>query len=368
MSFSNIKCKSHITEKNVIVDLATPNTSSGYIYYTPIQLQTAYGMNLITPSDGHLKGYGIKIAVIIAFHSPSLQNDLNTYCTHFSLPSTTLNIISLGNTVNSDWNLECCLDVQMIHLMAPGAQIFVVEAASNSLNDLQTAIIRAQTLGVNVISMSFGSSEFSYETVFDSVFNTNNICYLASSGDTAGGVNYPSSSQNILSIGGSILTLTSSNQRLNETQWRQAGTGFSKFFSKPIYQNHVNTTSLKRCTPDVSLTADPAKGVIVYYNGNYYSVGGTSCSCPLMGGIIAVSDHLRKIANKPMLVSQSSNNKCIQNYLYNTIYPISSSYNNCIFDMTIGTDGSYRCTQGYDVCSGLGSIKANNLCNALLNL
>ena len=368
MSFSNIKCKSHITEKNVITDLLNPDTSSGYIYYTPIQLQTAYGMNLITPNDGHLKGYGIKIGVIIAYHYPNLQADLNTYCTHFGLPLTTLNIISLGNVINSDWNLECCLDVQMIHLMAPGASITVVEAASTSLNDLQTAIITAQNLGVNVISMSFGSSEFSYQTVFDSIFNTNNICYLASSGDVGGVVSYPSISSNIISVGGSSLSLTNTNQRLNETQWNQAGTGFSQYFSKPAYQIHVNTSSIKRCTPDVSLTADPSKGVIVYYSGNYYSVGGTSCSCPLMAGIICVSNHLRKIANKPMLVSQSLNNKCVQNYLYNTIYPINQSYNNCMFDMTVGSDSIYHCTQGYDTCSGLGSVKGNNLCTALLNL
>ena len=364
MSFSNILCNSHIN-KNVTID---PDTNLGTVYYTPLQLQTAYGVNLITPSDGNPRGYGIKIAIIIAYHYPTLQADLNTYCTHYSLPLTTLNIISLGNTVNANWNLESCLDVQMIHLMAPGSTIYVVEAASNSLNDLKTAIITAQNLGVNVISMSYGSNEFSTQSLFDPTFISNNISYLASSGDTTATVSYPSSSVNVLSVGGSSLSLNSSNQRSSEVMWNQAGAGFSKYFSKPFYQIHVNTSSSYRCTPDICLTADPNKGVVVYYAGNYYSVGGTSCSCPLMGGIVCVANHLRKIANKPMLTTLSSNNKCIQNYLYNTIYPINSSYTTCMYDMTVGTDGSYRCSTGYDTCSGLGSIKANNLCTALLNL
>ena len=59
--------------------------------------------------------------------------------------------------------------------MAPDAKLFLVEARSNSLNDLLAAESvagnRVASAGGGEVSNSWGSDEFAGETSFDSVFH-----------------------------------------------------------------------------------------------------------------------------------------------------------------------------------------------------
>jgi subtilase family serine protease len=371
LQLSDLKTRPHFKFRTPNIDPDTGVSPSTYISYTPNQLLTAYGVSSIIPSDGTLRGNGITIAIIIAYHYPNLQTDLNTYLSRYSLPPVTLNIINLDVISNNDWALEECLDVQMIASIAPGANIIVIEAVSSSLPDLQTAINTAITNKAKVISMSWGSQEFSIQNSYDTIFSNNpDIIFCASSGDTADIVNYPSTSPNVISVGGSSLSLTTSNTRSTESVWSAAGAGFSKYSSKPKYQSNVNSTSNKRSTPDIALTADPNFGVIIYssINGGYMSVGGTSCACPMFAGMMAITNQLRVIVKKSVLSSVSTSSLCIQNYLYKTIYPNSTSYASNMYDITVGTDGTLIPGKGYDVCSGLGSVNANLLCSTLINI
>ncbi len=345
----------------------TPNvTPSVNVYYTPLQIQTAYGLNLIHPSDSSLLGHGIKVAVIIAYHYPGLQADFNAYNTHFGLPAATLQITTLGSRQDSGWALEECLDIQTIHSIAPGATIIVVEAATSSLTDLGTAIARAKTLGADVINMSWGSSEFSSQTTFDSIFSGSNICYCASSGDS-NSVSYPSVSNNILSIGGSTLTLNNSNLRTSETTWSSAGCGISRYITKASWQNSVNTHATRQ-SPDICAVANPATGFIVRWNSQYYVVGGTSLSSPLVCGILAVANQLRVLVSKPKLSTVLTATTPVQKYLYQTILPNNSLYATDLYDITSGRDGIFTTGVKYDIATGVGAPKANSLCAQLVNL
>ena len=64
----------------------------------------------------------------------------------------------------------------MAHAIAPGANILVVEATSQTpqeLQDLLNAVNTARnTAGVTVISMSWGFTEMSNEASYDSYFTT----------------------------------------------------------------------------------------------------------------------------------------------------------------------------------------------------
>ena len=114
--------------------------------------------------------------------------------------------------------------------------------------------------------MSWGFSEMPNETSYDSYFTTPaghvGITFIASSGDS-GSVEYPSASPNVLSVGGTSLTLSSSGTYQSESAWSDSGGGYSQYEAEPSYQSSVQTTGL-RSTPDVAFDADPNTGVQEY--------------------------------------------------------------------------------------------------------
>jgi subtilase family serine protease len=342
----------------------TPNAN---VYYTPAQIQTAYELNTIVTPQNKPRGFGIKIAVIGCYHYANLQADLNNYCLNTGLTPITLNIINQASRAkDSGWAFEMCLDVQIINTVAPGATVYVIEAKSSSYANINVAINKAKNLGVNIITMSFGSSEFSSQSSMDNVYLNQNIFYCASSGDDIY-ASYPSTSANVCSIGGTSLYLDNLNARTSETTWPSAGVGVSRYTKKPTYQS--NLPSIKRVIPDICAVANPATGFLVYCSiqGGWFSVGGTSLSCPLFAGIIAIANQLRKAQNKPMLSSVAASSTCVQKYLYKTILPSNSLYNTNIYDITSGSIGSFRALPSYDIATGLGSFRAA-LCSTLINI
>ena len=66
------------------------------------------------------------------------------------------------------------MDIEWAHAMSPSSRIYLVEAASNSYSDLLTAVDKASTLVAvaegGVVSMSWGGSEFSGQTSYDTTF------------------------------------------------------------------------------------------------------------------------------------------------------------------------------------------------------
>ena len=146
----------------------------------------------------------------------------------------------------------------------PGANIAVVEAAPGTtdqqgFDDILTAIQTASQLPeVSVVSMSWGFGEFPDESSYDSDFTTSGITYIASGGDY-GGISWPATSPDVLAIGGTSLTLSSSGGYGSEVGWSATGGGISTLEPEPSYQEAVQSTG-DRSTPDVSFDADPDTG------------------------------------------------------------------------------------------------------------
>ena len=249
--------------------------------------------------------------------------------------------------------------------MAPAANIVLVEAQP-TLSDLFSAVTFASNLpGVSVVSMSWGASEFAGESAYDSVFTTpaghNGVTFVAASGDS-GTSEYPSASPNVLSVGGTTLTVTSQGNHGSETPWNNAGTGTSPFESQPAWQaaaaSAAGLSSSGRTTPDVAFVANPSTGVSVYdsipYSGlgrsNWYTVGGTSVGAPSWAGLIAV-------ANQGLALNGVGSLSNAQASLYQIS---SSSFNHP------STPGSSSTT--YALSTGLGTPKANALVSALVQL
>src|SRR5674476_667299 len=117
--------------------LSPSSTTSTAPPYTPAQVRHAYGFDGVSAT-----GAGQTIAIVDAHGSSSLQNDFNKFCTQFSLPPATIQVVNAqgrpGN--NSGWAQETSLDVQWAHAIAPGAKILLVVAQTASINNLIGAV------------------------------------------------------------------------------------------------------------------------------------------------------------------------------------------------------------------------------------
>ena len=203
--------------------------------YTPAEIQDAYGFNSIAlniPAGKYL-GSGETIAIVDAYNDPNIQGDLNTFDSEWGLPATTVTQVNEtgGSSLPASdstggWELEESLDVEWAHAMAPGANIMLVEASSTSDTDLLAAVKYAAS-NANVVSMSWGGGEWSGETAYDTpqYFEHPGVAFVASSGDSGAPASWPSASPNVLSVGGTALTLGANNVWSSEVGWSGSGGG-----------------------------------------------------------------------------------------------------------------------------------------------
>jgi subtilase family serine protease len=325
--------------------------------YTPKQIKKAYRVDKLKYS-----GMGQKIALIEAFGSPTIKKDLETFDKQFNLSSAQLNISYPEGTRfqnNPDWGVETSLDVEWAHALAPNAQILLVVAKSASTKDLLTAIkYAADTLGAQVVSMSWGTTEFSGQLHDDNYFSHNGTVYCASSGYSDNPM-WPAASPKVIGVGGT--TLTQSGTDWTEVAWSGSGGGISSYESEPGYQIKYGVTSADRGIPDVSFDADPNTGVAIYDStpdqgtAGWFVVGGTSLGAPAWSALIALVDQAR--------ASSLTDG-------HEALYQLATgaTYAQDFRDITSGSNGSYSAGPGYDFVTGLGSPLANNLVPGLRSM
>ena len=257
--------------------------------FTPTQIRNAYNL----PETG---GTGT-IAIIDAFDCPTVQSDFITFSQQFGLPTGNLEVHKMRSSIPVDqsWALEISLDVQWAHAIAPNATILLVEAQDASIGSLLSAVSYAtHRSDVVAVSMSWGGAEFSGQTNYDSYFTSNHgVVFFASTGDNGAGVIWPSTSTNVVAVGGTTLVLNPDGSVASETAWSGSGGGISAYVAEPSYQLTYGVTGVngKRAVPDVSYNSNPATGFPVYtttpYNGQsgWLQVGGTSAAAPQWAAI-----------------------------------------------------------------------------------
>jgi subtilase family serine protease len=349
---------------------------------TPAQLTSAYGLDSITFSTGSVTvkgdGTGQVIALIEAYHDPTLRSDLTTFDREFNLPDPPQLIVAnqAGSQTNSGWALEESMDVEWAHAIAPGATILVVEAHSQSRQSLIAAVNAARrTPGTVAISMSWGFNETATEASSNSLFTTpaghRGITFFAASGDSGqpGGAEWPSVAPTVISVGGTTLNLSFSGHYQSETAWVDSSGGLSRFEREPGFQRLVQGTG-KRSTPDVAFDGDPDTGVRVYQSslysgqGSWEVVGGTSLGAPAWAAIIAIADQGRALEGKPPLDGGTQT--------LPTLYSVPSSDFNVV--PPLGSRISAAVTAGTNPYTGRGTpngpplvadLVASNISNAL---
>jgi hypothetical protein len=301
--------------------------------FSPAQIRKAYGFDQITLGDGTVPadGQGQTIAIVDAFNHPRIASDLNVFNAQFGLPPADLTVVNQRGGRNlpetdGGWAGEIALDVEWAHAIAPAADILLVEADSNSTDDLMTAVDYARRApGVSAISLSWGGSEFfswggeesSVQLDFDRTFTTpaghQGVTFLVASGDSgrSGGVQWPASSPNVVSVGGTALQIQdNSGTYAGEGPWLgfRDGTsgGFSRVEPEPAFQQ-IAQQSGWRSTPDVGYNGDPETGFAVYSSVPYQGfsgwdvVGGTSAGAPQWAALVAIANQGRALAGRGTL-------------------------------------------------------------------
>lgn len=244
-----------------------------------------------------------------------------------------------------------------------------MEASTNGTIDMFQAVQVTTNLGATVVSMSWGLPEFAVESIFDPLLDRNGVTFIAASGDSGNGTNYPAASPFVVAVGGTSLPLDRKGNRTGpETAWSGSGGGISQLFvAEPGYQltYPIPFTGGFRGNPDVAYNADPATGFSIYdsngINGNFgwLVIAGTSAAAPQWAGLIALANQLRRGGNL-------SSNNVINSPLYDAAR---RDYRDNFFDIKSGNNGTCGalCTavRGYDFVTGLGSPRADELVEAL---
>ncbi len=294
---------------------------------------------------------------------------------------------------------EATLDIETVIALAPRASLLVYEApyslTSKSAIDEYTRIIdddRAQ-----VLSTSYGLCEravkhfnpgliASENTVFEQAA-TEGISVFAAAGDNGSeacdklssrlkelAVQDPASQPFLTSVGGTKLTAIGPPPA--ERVWNEArvkdgagGGGISSIWPMPSWQQGPGVISRYssgrpchlgrgycREVPDLSASADPRRGYLIYFRGHWTLVGGTSAAAPLCAALLTdIGSREAPPARAGFL------NPLLYSLPKGTFNDIRQGNN----DYTRTHHGRYPATRWYDLASGLGSPIGPNLAAAL---
>ncbi len=335
-------------------------------------------------------------AVDIAYYAAAAGNGR----TNISIQTVTVDSFNgFPTTGANSGELEVALDIEMAMAMAPGlTKIVVVEGNPTNYipNDILNAML-ATSGTVKNLSSSWGWSggpQTSTDNIFTNMaavgqtyFNASgDSCAFTSGSTSANGVdnpsipNGPSSCPIITQVGGTTLSMNGSGVSYsNEVVWNWgtefgsqyngvgSSGGISSHYAIPSWQKSVTNMTARggsttlRNIPDVAAAAD---NIYVRDNNgvNEDGVGGTSVAAPLWAGFIALVNQQAVANGKPYV-----------GFLNPALYSIAAgtNYSACFHDITSGNNTwtrsktKFNATNGYDLCTGLGSPKGASLINAL---
>jgi len=355
-------CSTYWNEKNTtsLTGLPAPlQAPAGYTLplpmapcgYVPSQIRGVYGV-----ADS-LQGNGQTVAIIDAYASPTIQQDLDQWSANRGMGSTNITQVVAPGTMNrpenkkqdpQGWYGEETLDVEAVHGMAPNAHIVYVgapnnyqdlDAAMNHVVDRHLASIVTNSYGFPTELLPFGFIKPQEDTLLQGAIEGIGIYF--SSGDNSDEsmsvgyrtADWPASSPFVTAVGGTSLGVGQSNNRVIETGWGThtsslntttgawvdhgwlygSGGGVSRLFAEPSYQANAVPGSVfaaqgrtGRAIPDIAAFGDPNTGYLIGQTQTFpggvvkyseYRIGGTSLSSPIMAGIMALADQAKGSAH-----------------------------------------------------------------------
>jgi len=373
--------------------------------YTADQVAAAYGFPSLY-GQGDL-GQGQTVAVIEG--EPDLASDVAAYQACYGTHATVSYVGVDGGAGTGAGSGEAALDIEQIIGLAPEAHIDVYQSYPFvlTLYDEFADAISSDT--AKVISTSWGVCEslatqypdptFGYGPTYAAAFQAENTLFqeaavqgqsiVAAAGDSGSegcdpyqaayagftselSVQDPSAQPYVTGVGGT--TLADPGAPSSETVWNSYGAGgggISQTWTMPSYQSEappglgvVNADSSPapcgavagdcRQVPDVSADADPYTGYAVYWNGSWWSIGGTSAGAPLWSALLSLTNASSACASSPVGFANPA------------LYAAAAADPGAFNDITVGNndytrtnDGLYPARPGYDMATGLGSPTTN---------
>ena len=306
---------------------------------TLAEIEYAYGIDKIT---NVYTGVGQTVAIIIPAGSETLVNDLHVFSKQYGLPDAQVSFIypqGVPTTHSDYWANETSLDAEWVHAIAPNAKIIMVVCNTTAISGLVLGVDAAVNAGAKIVSISWGSVEWSNQLSYDSHFNRSGVTFCIATGDIGtNNASWPSTSPNTLAVGGTLMNVTGPNT-FTEDAWKNGGGGVSKYYKRPTWQNGFQVNAM-RTTPDVSFNACSYSIYVGNYQGSsgWNTVSGTSASAPIWAALISLGYQNKKTP------------------IASDIHPLlySNTYTTFFHDITTGINNGVSATVGYDIDTGLG--------------
>jgi subtilase family serine protease len=303
------------------------------------------------------------------------------------------NILYLGSADCQDLTIDATLNKVVSEDLAP----IVSNSYGVTGEDIDPAVIDTfQMIAVQAVLQGIGV----YFSSGDSGDEAANL-------DGVPSPDFSASSPWVTAVGGTSLGVGRNGRTVVETGWETgrsvltpagtydppapgsflygSGGGTSRKFREPFYQRGVVPDALAalnqvngqrgRVVPDISMVGDPNTGMLIgqtqtFPEGVHYDqfrIGGTSLSCPLFAGFMAVADQVTKARHgfvNPTLYRRAGRTAAVQDVRHANNGVVRVDFVNGL-DATGGLRTSVRSfdfqaltihtTPGYDTVTGLGT-------------
>ena len=355
----------------------------------PNQLWNAYNVSpLIT------RGYTGKGSTVVVFSFDGFaQADMDSFADLFDVPKFTPKVVG-GMPDHSDG--EATMDLEVIHALAPDAELVMVNARSTvegdatfqKLGKLMESVDHQFPGAIWNFSIGWGCDRLM--TAADlapvrsalSTAQTHGTTAFDATGDMAGlecrggkrwsdppspddvGVDGVASMPEMTAVGGTTLSTDDKGGWLAEQSWydvpltQGSAGGASALFGRPSWQSVGSEVGPpdKRLVPDVSADADPFTGVKFIFKGQVATGGGTSQAAPVWAGLAAVINQLLDDRGLAPLGD-----------LNPLLYQVAKAATVPGFrDIELGGNAISPGATGYDMVTGLGTPNVENLVKNIL--
>lgn len=338
---------------------------------------------------------------IIELDEPNLKSDIARYQSCYGTDASVSyqNIDGFSKTGAGEG--EAALDIETVIAMAPEAKVVVYRGKGDGTGWFDTFATAAAEDTAQVESVSYGLCEAGFgqllgknlagalNVIFEQQAAQGQTVVVSAGDDGSEGclrvdsaqpgllsAEFPSSDPFVLAVGGTSVISPTPVPRQLEVVWNDAfdgngagGGGKSAFFNEPFYQKSfgITNTGGTRGVPDVSADADPETGYLIWHNGGWLQVGGTSAAAPMWAALMALTNAKCPaspvgFANPAIYFAASPKVKAI---VLNDIQTDSSFPGNDNNDFTGKGGGQYPVLIGYDMATGLGSPVGGALASQL---
>jgi subtilase family serine protease len=360
-----------------------PAETGGYL---PAQLGSIGGYGHDALIDAGFDGSGERIAFVeFSGYRPS---DVAVYQSCFGL-SVPVSNVAVGSTAPGlSGSAEVELDVETAIAAAPGlghAYVYIAPQTATLPAVLNAIVADAPVSGVRIVSDSWGICEPLISPARAAATNqalqlaaVSGITVLAASGDAGSfdcsgfpvlAVDDPAAQPFATGVGGTTLHLDRSGTH-REVVWDDAagagGGGLSRFWQRPPWQAGVGVANAfsdgHRELPDVALHSSPINhGHVVYCSTSacgglgWTTFGGTSAAAPLLAGIVADMNQYSRAHGGQRLGYANP-------FLYDRLQHHRAVFRDVVLgDNHLGGKGRYPATLGYDLATGIGSVRSGPL-------